>query len=444
VSDPAPQRSAPIIIPRAGHAISRADISDNALKVMYRLQRSGFLAYLVGGAVRDLLLGRRPKDFDIGTNARPQQVRQLFRNARLIGRRFRLARILFTDEIVEVATFRRSPDPPETDEGADADVLAPAADVDEYGTPEEDAWRRDFTINGLFYNIADFTVIDHVGGLADLECRRVRSIGPAPVRFQEDPVRMMRAVEYAARLGFTIDDEASEAIAELSGEIRRAAPARIAYELTESLTGGSAHNIFQGLLRNGLLDLILPEVVASHDGESMRVLWRLLQAADETIRRGGRLAIETLLALLFMPSVVDSVRRVREGATRQGELELELRGILDPPTRRLALSNFRSHLLRNALSLLPRLLSPPRSVKQAIRTIKRDSFPVAWQVLEIVSEVTGMGGEGRRAWQVVIDRLQAGLPPLAETPAGRRRTGGRSRPRHRRGSADRGKTKQGT
>jgi poly(A) polymerase len=176
IAQPRPE---PRVLARADHTISRDSISENALKVLYRLHRSGFLAYLVGGAVRDLLLGRQPKDFDVGTNARPQQVRQLFRNARLIGRRFRLARIAFAGEIVEVATFRRSPEPPEMEEGETTDVLAPIADAEEYGTPEEDAWRRDFTINGLFYNIADFRVIDHVGGLDDLRGWSARSARPA-------------------------------------------------------------------------------------------------------------------------------------------------------------------------------------------------------------------------------------------------------------------------
>ena len=164
-------------------------MSPNALKVLYRLHGAGFLAYLVGGAVRDLLLGRKPKDFDIGTNARPQQVRQCFRNARIIGRRFRLVMVRFASEIVEVATFRRSPDPPEIEEGETADVLAPTPDADEYGTPEEDAWRRDFTVNGLFYDIADFSVIDHVGGLADLDAGVIRTIGPPRLRFRRRGTR---------------------------------------------------------------------------------------------------------------------------------------------------------------------------------------------------------------------------------------------------------------
>ena len=262
MSETGTRRVEPRVLARAEHTISRAGMSPNALKVLYRLHGAGFLAYLVGGAVRDLLLGRKPKDFDIGTNARPQQVRQCFRNSRVIGRRFRLVLVRFASEIVEVATFRRSPEPPETEEGETADVLAPTPEVDEYGTPEEDAWRRDFTVNGLFYNVADFSVIDHVGGLADLDAGVIRTIGPPRVRFDEDPVRMMRAVEYAARLGFRLDDELAEAAGAMHSEIRRAAPARIAYELLESLKGGSALRIFRGLDESSILGHIVPEARA--------------------------------------------------------------------------------------------------------------------------------------------------------------------------------------
>jgi len=293
--------AAPLVLERAAHPISRKRISESAIKVLYRLHRSGFLAYMVGGAVRDLLLNRRPKDFDIGTNARPQQVRQLFRNARLIGRRFRLARVAFGTEIVEVATFRRSPEPPEMEDGETADVLAEAPEVDEYGTPHEDALRRDFTVNGLFYNVADFTVIDHVNGLADLRAGVIRTIGPARGRFGEDPVRMMRAVEYAARLGFRLDDELAEALDGLHGEIHRAAPARIGYELGESLKGGQALPIFRGLEEHGLLLHIVPEAHAALSRRSDGLLWRLLAVADQAVRRGDRVPEEALLGTLFLP-----------------------------------------------------------------------------------------------------------------------------------------------
>src|SRR6202795_4047569 len=203
----------PRVISREEHTLSRRDIDPDALKVLYRLRQFDHLAYLVGGSVRDLLLGRRPKDFDIGTSAHPYQVKKLFRNCWIIGRRFRLAHVKFGAKIIEVATFRRQVEPGE--EVVQNGVPAPDPSTPEgeqlihhdntFGTPEEDAFRRDFTINALFYDIATFSIIDYVGGLSDLRGGVVRAIGDPDVRLREDPVRMLRAVALAARLDFTID-----------------------------------------------------------------------------------------------------------------------------------------------------------------------------------------------------------------------------------------------
>src|ERR1041385_6090283 len=203
----------PRVVPRAEHTLSRRDIDPDALKVLYRLRQADFTAYLVGGSVRDLLLARHPKDFDVGTSAHPYQVKKLFRNCWIIGRRFRLARVRFGPKVIEVATFRRQVAPGE--EVVQDGVPAPDPTTPEgehlihrdttFGTPEEDAFRRDFTINALFYDIADFSVIDYVGGLEDLRAGIVRSIGDPDVRLREDPVRMLRAIALAARLDFTVD-----------------------------------------------------------------------------------------------------------------------------------------------------------------------------------------------------------------------------------------------
>src|SRR5690349_14412974 len=233
----------PVVIPRSEHALSRRDIDPDALKVLYRLHEHNYIAYLVGGSVRDLLLDRHPKDFDIGTSAHPHQIKKLFRNCWIIGRRFRLAHIKFGPKTIEVATFRRQIDPSEVPPGVDEAIEAapepPISPGDSkaeqaqaegthrararahdrrihrdntFGTPEEDAFRRDFTINALFYDIATFSIIDYVDGLEDLERRLIRSIGDPEVRFLEDPVRMLRAVVLAARLEFTIDEASLEAI----------------------------------------------------------------------------------------------------------------------------------------------------------------------------------------------------------------------------------------
>src|ERR687884_1329281 len=203
----------PTIVPRSQHSISRREIDSDALKVLYRLHEYEHVAYLVGGSVRDLLVGRRPKDFDVGTSAHPYQVKKLFRNCWIIGRRFRLAHVKFGTKVIEVATFRRQLEPGEeiVQDGVPApDPTTPEGEHlihrdNTFGTPEEDAFRRDFTINALFYDIATFSVIDYVGGLEDLHAGLVRSIGDPEIRFREDPVRMMRAVALASRLEFRIE-----------------------------------------------------------------------------------------------------------------------------------------------------------------------------------------------------------------------------------------------
>jgi len=257
-----PEEILPRVRPRSEHPISRSQIDPDALKVLYRLRTSGYKAYLVGGSVRDLLLGRTPKDFDLGTDAPPQAVRRLFRNCRLIGRRFRLAHILFADgKVIEVATFRRRPEPLDPDS---PELLMTSDNV--FGTAREDALRRDFTINGLFYNIADYSVIDYVGGLDDLDAGLIRTIGEPDVRFREDPVRMMRAVEFASRLGFAITPDAYEAILDHRKEITKSAPPRVTEELSQSLRGGHALPTFLLLREVGLLDVLLPELAGPTRG----------------------------------------------------------------------------------------------------------------------------------------------------------------------------------
>jgi poly(A) polymerase len=247
----APRDTAPRILSRPEHNVSRKNIDPDALKVLYRLKNSGFVAYLVGGGVRDLLLGRQPKDFDIATSAHPQQVRKLFRNCFIVGRRFRLAHVRFGRKVIEVSTFRRAAEPEEGDTLIRRDNT--------FGSPDEDAFRRDFTVNALFYDIANFSVIDWVGGLQDLEARVIRTIGDPALRFREDPVRMLRAVALAARLDFTIDPDTAEAIRFLRGEIVRSSPARLLEELYKILRQGRSERTFELLHAHGLLAYLLPD-----------------------------------------------------------------------------------------------------------------------------------------------------------------------------------------
>jgi poly(A) polymerase len=300
----------PRIIPRAQHAISRKYIDPDALKVLARLRQFDHVAYLVGGSVRDLLLGRRPKDFDVGTSAHPYEVKRLFRNCWIIGRRFRLAHIKFGQKTIEVATFRRQvtqaeleavadgPETPVADEHGDPELggtgaerhtpvpprgQSAKADRDHlihrdntFGTPEEDAFRRDFTVNALFYDIATFSVIDYVGGIDDLQARVIRCIGDPDVRFLEDPVRMLRAIVLAARLDFTVDPPIVDAIRRHAPEIAQSAPPRLLEEFYKILRSGSSERAFRELAEVGLLRWIAPEL----QDIAGSALWSSLAALD--------------------------------------------------------------------------------------------------------------------------------------------------------------------
>jgi poly(A) polymerase len=288
----------PTIVPRSQHTLSRRDVDPDALKVLYRLHEHNYIAYLVGGSVRDLLLQRRPKDFDIGTSAHPHQVKKLFRNCWIIGRRFRLAHVKYGNKTIEVATFRQNVAASEFAAEPDAGIdigetpLIEAASEggrtprrraedhlierdNTYGTPEEDAFRRDFTVNALFYDIGTFSIIDYVGGLQDLSARLIRSIGDPDVRFLEDPVRMLRAVVLAARLQFTIDEPVLDAISTHAHEIARSSPARLVEEFYKILRSGHGEDAFRQLRATGLLKEVTPELAAAGDP-----LWQSVAAVD--------------------------------------------------------------------------------------------------------------------------------------------------------------------
>jgi poly(A) polymerase len=284
----------PRILPRPEHNVSRKDIDPDALKVLYRLKNHSFKAYLVGGGVRDLLLGRRPKDFDIATDAHPQQVKKLFRNCFVIGRRFRLCHVRFGRKVVEVSTFRRQAPAEEGDTLIRRDNT--------FGTPEEDAFRRDFTVNALFYDISTFSVIDFVAGLEDLQDRVIRTIGDPAVRFREDPVRMLRAVALAARLGFTIDRDTLEAIRFLRGEIVKSSPARTLDELYKILRQGASRQTFQLLHDVGLLAYLLPEADQAIADQGERLLGSLARLDD--YRNAGLAAPDELTNPLLMGTLV--------------------------------------------------------------------------------------------------------------------------------------------
>jgi poly(A) polymerase len=434
----------PTIIPRSAHPISRRQIDPDALKVLYRLHEHNYVAYLVGGSVRDLLLDRHPKDFDIGTSAHPHQVKKLFRNCWIIGRRFRLAHVKFGTKTIEVATFRRQIEVPSTPESELAEIDGseivspgeplPHADDDRlvvvdrrqrdrlihrdntYGTPEEDAFRRDFTVNALFYDIGTFSIIDYVGGLADLHARLIRCIGDPDIRFLEDPVRMLRAVVLAARLEFTIDEPILESIATHRHEIARSAPARLMEEYFKILRSGHAEEAFRQLGTTGLLREITPELASAPPS-----LWKAIAALDR-YRREFAGTPDTLTNAILAGTLLEPLglvgRRPRFSADAL-ERRVEL-GLLPTPRRDV-------ERLQQVLALQQRLLdtSVPARAQRAL--LHRPVFPEALTWLEI----HGDRPEVVAHWQDL--QAQAPLPHAAVEPPPlgpfRRRRRRRRRPR---------------
>ena len=270
----------PVVYKRPEHCISRKNIDPDALKVLYRLSSLGYTAYLVGGGVRDLLMGRKPKDFDVGTSAKPNEVKRAFRNCFLIGRRFRLAHVRFGDKVIETATFRQNSQT--VGEIIEHAAEGPLED-NTFGTPETDAYRRDFTVNGLFYDIKDFSVIDWVGGMADIKDKVIRSIGDPEIRFREDPVRMMRAIKFSSRLGFRIERKTAAAMKKHHSCILTASVPRVCEEVFRLFPYGHSEEAFRQMWSCGMLSDLLPALSAYIDrsGGKKSPTWRYLAVLDE-------------------------------------------------------------------------------------------------------------------------------------------------------------------
>ena len=285
----------PLILSRSEHPISRSNLGDSALRVLYRLSAEGHRGYLVGGGVRDLFLGKTPKDFDVATDARPARIKKVFRNSRIIGRRFRIAHVYFPDgAIIEVSTFRRGSQ--QTIQTGKGTILRD----NEYGTPEEDALRRDLTINGLFYDIDTFSVIDFVGGVEDLKNRIVRTINDPDTSFAEDPVRMIRAQRHAARTGFEIEPETWNAIVRNRDRTTEANPSRLLEEILKDLRSGMAAPYFEQILESRLFDCLLPPLaIQLRDHGEDHPLWRRLRTLDQRVTDGASLTTPVLLSVLL-------------------------------------------------------------------------------------------------------------------------------------------------
>ncbi|HTG90666.1 MAG TPA: polynucleotide adenylyltransferase PcnB [Vicinamibacterales bacterium] len=419
--------SEPVIIPRSDHPISRQNIDPDALKVLYRLRQFNYIAYLVGGSVRDLLLGRTPKDFDIGTSAHPYQVKRLFRNCWIIGRRFRLAHVKFGPKVIEVATFRRqipagTEEEPVVVPPVPAPVATAADDPDllihhdnTFGTPEEDAFRRDFTLNALFYDIETHAIIDYVGGLNDIRAGIIRCIGVPEERFQEDPVRMLRAVALAARLDFRIDEPILGAIEKYHGELARSAPARLMEEIYKVLRAGSAENAFHMLVDTGLLAAIAPEV----PGRINAAFWQSLAAIDN-YRRSFKRNPETLSNAILLGSLLIPLGLLEQHHGRAKELGARF-GIL-PLARRDV------EFLRQILMLQRHLRDAHASPRHKRATMHRTAFPAALMWLELHGGAPELVESWRTLQTEFASQIPEGEQPSGDAPRRRRRRRRRRRP----------------
>jgi poly(A) polymerase len=410
-----------VVIPRPEHSISRAAISPNALKVLYRLKEAGYQGFLVGGAVRDLLLGITPKDFDVATNALPDEVRRLFRNCRLIGRRFRLAHVHFGREIIEVATFRAAAAPEREDAEDDgdeeaADARGPNFAPDDpthrafdtsgrilrdnlYGNIEEDVWRRDFAANGLYYNIDDFSIWDFVDGMGDVRARRLKLIGDPQVRYREDPVRMLRAVRFAAKLDFSIDASAEQPLRQLAHCLDGVPPARLYDECLKLFLAGSGAKSFRLLQHYGLFEHLFPLSAAAMAlppyAYAREMLELGLENTDARIAADKPVTPTFLFAILLWAAVLRELNERQAGpAPDLAQLMQACDTVLKAQQARVSIPRRFAIPMRELLMLQPRF-----SRRSGIKSLSLMQHP-----------------RFRAAYDFLLLRAQAGVadPELAE------------------------------
>jgi len=478
------------VIPRSEHSISRAAISPNALKVLYRLKEAGYQGFLVGGAVRDLLLGQRPKDFDVATNALPEDVRRLFRNCRLIGRRFRLAHVFFGNEIIEVATFRATA-APEREDAEDGDADAEAAgggdevrggdegeaegrhepDVDDaaefsppsdsehrafdprgrilrdniYGTIEEDVWRRDFAANGLYYNIEDFSIWDFVDGVRDIKERRLRLIGDPETRYREDPVRMLRAVRFAAKLDFSIEPNTEQPIKRLAYLLDGVPPARLFDEVLKLFLSGFGAKAYRLLQQYGLFEHLFPQSAAAfalapyaYAGE---MLERGLENTDERIAADKPVTPTFLFAVLLWSAVLRELNERQAGPSPDLALLMQACDtVLRTQQSRVAIPRRFAIPMRELLMLQPKFNR--RSGVKSLSLLQHPRFRAAFDFLLLRAQVGVADPELAKWWtdiQVLPQEERVALVQArpAEPAAEGSAAPGRRRRRRRRGGAAR-------
>ncbi|WP_420795303.1 polynucleotide adenylyltransferase PcnB [Legionella brunensis] len=375
------------IVPRTQHNVSKTDISVNALKVLNRLNSAGFQAYLVGGSVRDLLLGKAPKDFDIATNATPNQIKKLFRNARIIGRRFKLVHIIFHRDIIEVATFRGNSE-------AENETFETQLTTNErgmlvrdnvYGTLDEDAWRRDFTVNSLYYNIDDASIVDFTGGVEDVHNRLLRIIGDPVTRYQEDPVRMLRAIRFSAKLHFKLATETAAPLPQLSHLIRHVSGSRLFDEMTKLYQCGEAETVQRLLVEHGLFPHLFEQTanLLSGDYPVNALLGIALENTDTRIRDSKPVTPAFLFAvLLWFPLKARAVfLQEKEGMDPLPALEKAMSEVIVEQNRVITIPKRFSQVMREIWLLQFRF--PKRYGGRAFNLLQHPRFRAAYDFLAL-------------------------------------------------------------
>lgn len=422
----------PRIIPRAEHNISRENISPNALKVLYRLKNAGFKAYMVGGGVRDLLLGWEPKDFDVVTDALPEQVRELFRNCRLIGRRFRLAHVHFGPEIIEVSTFR-----------ADSMVMNDEAEISAsdrilrdnvYGSVDEDVWRRDFTVNALLYNIEDFSIVDYVGGMHDIAAGCLRLIGEPERRYREDPVRMLRAVRFVVKLGFSLHPATETPIRSLAHLLEDIPPARLFEEFLKLFLSGYAVQSFEALRHYGLFAWLFPQtevsLAAQEGGFPHTFAIHALANTDQRMLEGKPVTPAFLIAaLLWDPVRQQADAYVREGMNEHEALQLASDDVISRQVASMAMPRRFTRIAKEVWMLQSRLEAHAgRQGKRVQRLLTHPRFRAAYDFLLLRAKAGESVNDIAEFWT----EQQVAHPGLQAAPAsGARDSRRRRRPRRR-------------
>lgn len=381
-----------VSIPRNAHNISRKDISENALKVLHRLNKQGYEAYLVGGCIRDLLLGKKPKDFDIATNATPEQVQKIFRNCRLVGRRFRLAHIMFGKEIIEVATFRGDHD--NQMEQNNISKLSQSGMLlrdNVYGTIEQDAIRRDFTMNALYYNVKDFTIRDYCGGLKDLQNGIIRLIGDPQTRYREDPVRMLRTVRFAAKLGMEIDPATADPIKKQASLLKNIPSARLFDESLKLLQTGNGYATYLLLKKYNLFEQLFPLIerlmTTNQNSYLEKIIEKVLKNTDYRINHNKRINPAFLFAAFFWYPLMEQtqVTCIESGLQFHDAFSIAINDILSEQCRVIAIPKRFTSVMGDIWRLQLRLKK--REGKRAFALLENPKFRAAYDLLEMRASI---------------------------------------------------------